>query len=170
MVIGWVWGIIWLSLKVNVPGSLNLHQHPSDNLRLRTDITCLKFEPRIFELIFCVVQLSCDHPVPVCNVPFLRKLCQRARLEYVWGSGSVAPLTLILSIGSRWVISFTPRPLPPPFLEKYLVVHTEQVTGWARRSGTFGEEKHISCPCRESNHNTSVVQPVPSLVHWVHCN
>jgi hypothetical protein len=77
----------------------------------------------------------------------------------IWGYRGIAPH--ILNLCTRWTLAvrFTPR--PPLLRRKLTPVPSEQEAGWCPRSmsNNFNKRK-ISYPCRESNPDFSVVQPI----------
>jgi hypothetical protein len=58
------------------------------------------------------------------------------------------------------VVGFTSRPVSPG--NRALGTHSISGSGWGRGSLDTVERTWNSCCCRESNHNLSDVQPIPS--------
>jgi hypothetical protein len=78
--------------------------------------------------------------------------------EGVWGSGCVYPHFLDFGTSWRWVVSFTSRPLYPPVKSSRYPLDRRLGESQSRA----GRREENSWPYRESNSDTSVVQPVAS--------
>jgi hypothetical protein len=80
-------------------------------------------------------------------------------MEALGGRGSIAPTLLDLGTRWGWVDSVTPRPRFTPG-EKTSGTHS--TGGWVSlRAGQDTEDRgNILCPCRGSNLDHPVVQPV----------
>jgi len=88
------------------------------------------------------------------------KSCPCPCLEGIWGGrgGGVTPLIFHLSIGGRWVVNFTPRPL---YLQRKNPC-THSIGGCESPTACPEILKKNSRTCRESNCGQSSPWPVPT--------
>lgn len=77
--------------------------------------------------------------------------------EAVWGSGDIALRFLNLRARRRWLVSFTSRLFAPEKSARF--IHWKAGLVGPRSVLEILENKQISCPCRESNHDSSVASP-----------
>jgi hypothetical protein len=77
-------------------------------------------------------------------VPVLSFLPEHHAMKAYWRSGGIAPRSLDLGTGCRWVVSFIPWPLHPQRKSPYYPLD-RSLGGPQSRWGRGGEEKN-SCP------------------------
>lgn len=80
-------------------------------------------------------------------------------------SYSVSPLILKVNTKRRYVISFTTRPFDL-HIKRTRNPLNRRLDGPQSRSGPFGKEK-LFCPCRDTNLDFCLVQPVAQSVYCV---